>query len=228
MGIDKPDVRLVVHWAAPPTPESYYQEAGRAGRDGRASRCVILWHPSDGGIHRRQLDVTFPDSKLVEQAWREPVRLRRLPSAVAASVERLRAELRPEQGPVDWGVVRARRRRAEARLAVMEAYLRSQGCRRSRLLAYFGERSRACAGCDRCGNSSIAPRLPPPAARRLARLQDAVGQRRGPWGGVLFQAETLVRLALRPPGDAAALAAVPGVGPLLAQQLGATLLGALR
>jgi ATP-dependent DNA helicase RecQ len=228
MGIDKPDVRLVVHWAAPPTPESYYQEAGRAGRDGCASRCVILWHPSDGGIHRRQLDVTFPDSRLVEQAWREPVRLRRLPSAVAASVERLRAELRPEQGPVDWGVVRARRRRAEARLAVMEAYLRSESCRRSRLLAYFGERSRVCAGCDRCPTSSIAPRLPPPAARRLARLQDAVGKRRGPWGGMLFNPETLVRLALHPPSDAAALAAVPGVGPLLAQQLGATLLGALR
>jgi len=67
MGIDKPDVRLVVHWVAPPTPESYYQEAGRAGRDGRRSRCVVLWQPNDGAIHRRQLGVTFPDRRLVEQ-----------------------------------------------------------------------------------------------------------------------------------------------------------------
>ena len=228
LGIDKPDVRLVVHWVAAPTPESYYQEAGRAGRDGRRSRCVVLWHPDDGVIHRRQLGVTFPDRRLVEHAWRDPARLRRLPSAVATSVERLRLELRPERGPVDWTRVHLRRRRAEARLAVIEAYLRNGGCRRSRLLAYFGETRGACAGCDRCGFDALAPRLPAPAAERLARLREAVGGRRGAWGGALFEPETLVRLALHPPRDGAGLAAVPGVGAVLAERLGATLLDALR
>jgi ATP-dependent DNA helicase RecQ len=150
MGIDKPDVRLVVHWIVPPTPESYYQEAGRAGRDGRFSRCVALWHPADLRVHRRQLDVTFPPPALCTAVWRNPAEARRLPGAVAASVERLRTELRPDRGPVEWAAVRARRRRAEERLRAVGCYVTGRGCRRKSLLGWFGERGVSCEGCDRC------------------------------------------------------------------------------
>jgi len=47
MGIDKPDVRQVLHWGPPPTLEAYYQEAGRGGRDGNTAECIILWRRED-------------------------------------------------------------------------------------------------------------------------------------------------------------------------------------
>jgi len=229
MGIDKPTVRLVVHWTMPPTPESYYQEAGRAGRDGEFARCVLLWHPSDAALHRRQLDVTFPRSRVLEAAWGDPAALRRLPASVRASAERLRVELRPEAGPVDWAPVRERRRRSEERISAMDTYARGRGCRRRALVGYFGERLARCAGCDHCRASIPAlPRaLPPVVARRLRRLRQALGGTAGPWGGCLLEPPVLLRLARQPPPSASALADIPGVGVAVAERYGATILGAL-
>jgi len=53
MGVDHPDVRLVVHAEAPGTLETYYQQAGRAGRDGLPARCVLLYSTKDAGTHAR-------------------------------------------------------------------------------------------------------------------------------------------------------------------------------
>jgi ATP-dependent DNA helicase RecQ len=228
MGIDKPRIRLVVHWTLPPTPEAYYQEAGRAGRDGEFARCVLLWRPGDAALHRRQLDVTFPPRTLLERLWREGGSCAGVPANVRASAERLRHELRPERGPVDWPVIAERRGRAEARITAVEAYARGRGCRRRVLLEYFGERLERCSGCDRCRRRPVPVPPEPEVSARLARLGAVVAARRGPWGAPILEPEVLVALARRPPSDGAALADVPGVGSALAARWGRAILDALR
>ncbi len=150
MGIDKPDVRLVAHWTLPSTPEAYYQEAGRAGRDGGLARCVLMFHPADERHPRRQISTTFPDERVVESIWREPALRCRHTDAIVAAADRLGAELRPDRNGVDWTPVRRRRREAERRLRAMIGYATTRRCRRAALLAWFGETVSRCSGCDTC------------------------------------------------------------------------------
>ncbi len=150
MGIDKPGVRAVVHWAMPPTPEAYYQEAGRAGRDGRAAVCTLLARPGDAALHRRQLTVTFPARRLLEALWSGRQDPSRVPPSIRESAERLRQELGPGCGTAGWTRVARRRQAAEHRIRTMERYAMRRRCRRRQLLAWFGEELTACAGCDRC------------------------------------------------------------------------------
>jgi ATP-dependent DNA helicase RecQ len=69
MGIDRSDVRLVIHAEAPASLEAYYQEAGRAGRDGAPARAHLLWQPRDLDTHARLAEAAHPTAKLAARVF---------------------------------------------------------------------------------------------------------------------------------------------------------------
>jgi ATP-dependent DNA helicase RecQ len=69
MGIDKPDVRFVVHYEAPDAPEAYYQEAGRAGRDEKKAYAVLLYNDADRTAALHKLSLSLPDEATVKRVY---------------------------------------------------------------------------------------------------------------------------------------------------------------
>lgn len=69
MGIDKPDVRIVVHFDIPDSPEAYFQEAGRAGRDGKKAYAVLLYNEATLTALKKRIDQAYPEKKYIREVY---------------------------------------------------------------------------------------------------------------------------------------------------------------
>lgn len=70
MGVDKADIRLVVHADVPRSPEAYYQEAGRGGRDGQQTGCFLLFNHADVRLQEFLIDASFPSAEVLRGLWK--------------------------------------------------------------------------------------------------------------------------------------------------------------
>ena len=255
MGIDKPDVRFVVHVQMPPRIEAYYQEAGRAGRDGDPAECTLLFARRDRAAQQRFIDMQHPDDATVRDAWRRWIEIAnresgRLPFDVGNAdpdqfgliVSALResglldpVELRLRSldvnAPIDTSAVQRHRDYAEARLREMTEYAETKSCRRALVLRYFGEQPPAeCGNCDACLGTAIDGDDDYPAELfdELRELRDQIARttNRDPFR--VFENRTARELATYRPRDRDGLLRIWGIGETRVDWLGSELLAAIN
>ncbi|MFM7362401.1 MAG: RecQ family ATP-dependent DNA helicase [Cyanobium sp.] len=140
MGVDRPDVGLVLHLDLPASPEGYLQESGRAGRDGLVARCMVFFDPTD----RVSLGWAIRASGYQSRAG-QPAESSQKESAQAEPAGKRQAQDDPQQA-----ADRLRRELAQQKLRRMEAVAEGEGCREQALLLAVGELAAPCGRCDNC------------------------------------------------------------------------------
>ncbi len=173
MGIDRPDVRFVVHYAMPGSLEAYYQEAGRAGRDGLPARATLLHATRDGMLHEHFIENDTPgdqDIRRVAAIYSESDGMLMVDELIQrCGMGETKARIALEQitnvtGPltsavIDGLVVQTERRKEHRRalLRIMNGYAQTDSCRRRLLLDYFGddESAEAARCCDNCDEQNV-------------------------------------------------------------------------
>jgi ATP-dependent DNA helicase RecQ len=180
MGIDKPDIRFVVHAQVPESPDTYYQEIGRAGRDGESAEALLFYRPEDLSLGRF-FSGAVPKRKDVDQVV----------AALASPENDTRDDVRRATGLGPWKLGRilnlvdevtetatepfasrddlttavleqaeAHRKLERSRVEMMRGYAETDRCRWEFILGYFGEdMPKTCGRCDSCrdGTAEATP-----------------------------------------------------------------------
>jgi ATP-dependent DNA helicase RecQ len=209
MGIDKANIRWVAHVALPDSPDSYFQEIGRCGRDGAPAQALLLWRAEDEAIQRfftggtpdlvelRELAAALREgpatkAELKEKTGLGPRKLGQylgLLEQVGAAVSGAGSKMTvPVFAPLPAAAAEAAVEEYErqqvvtrSRTDMMRGFAETRNCRTQTLLAYFGEElKRRCGHCDNC----VEGVAPDPAAATAADEPFAVHSkvRHGEWG----------------------------------------------
>jgi DNA topoisomerase-3 len=186
MGVDKADIRTVLHLALPGSVEAYYQEIGRAGRDGKPSRAVLMHHATDRKTHDFFLERDYPDVQVLEKLFaglkakpisaetlRKKTRVKK--ADFAKALEKLWvhggvqgvAEEQLVRGRDGWREPYAAQRALRLeQLALMAKFAAGKKCRMLALVEHFGDTADSaapCGHCDACAPSSSLKLQAPPA-----------------------------------------------------------------